>query len=37
MEPRGNLIKLSMFLKYGLTEMKNAPSLMFDLLLNIPL
>ena len=37
MEPKGSLIELSMFLKYGLTEMKNAPSQMFNLVLNMPL
>ena len=26
MEPKGNLIELSMFLKYGLTEVEKAPS-----------
>ena len=31
MKPKGSLIELSMFLKYGLTEMKNAPSQMFYL------
>ena len=37
MEPKGNLIELSMFLKYGLTKVKKTTSLMFDLVLNIPL
>ena len=36
-EPKGNLIELSTFLKYGLTEVKKAPLQMFDLVLNIPL
>ena len=27
MEPKGNLIELSMLLKYGLTKVKKAPSL----------
>ena len=33
MEPKGNLIELSTFLKYGLTEVKKAPSQVFDLVL----
>ena len=36
MEPKNNLIKLSMFLKYGLTGIKKAPLKMFDLVLNMP-
>ena len=32
MEPKGNSIELSTFLKYGLTEVQ-----MFDLVLNMPL
>ena len=34
---KGNSIELSTFLKYGLTEVKKAPSWMFDLVLNMPL
>ena len=34
MEPKGSSIKLSTFLKYGLNEIKNVPSSMFDLVLN---
>ena len=34
---KGNSIELSIFLKYGLTEVKKAPSQMFDLVLNMPL
>ena len=37
MEPKGNSIELSTFLKYGLTEVKKAPWQMFDLVLNMPL
>ena len=37
MNPKGNLIELSMFLKHGLTELKKAPLQMFDLVLNMPL
>ena len=37
MEPKGNSIELSSFLKYGLTEVKKASSKMFDLVLNKPL
>ena len=37
MEPKGNLIELKYGLKYGLTEVKKAPSQMFDLVLNMPL
>ena len=37
MEPKGNLIELITFLKYGLTEVKKTPSQMFDLVLNMPL
>ena len=37
MEPQGNSIELSTFLKYGLMEVKKAPWLMFDLVLNMPL
>ena len=37
MEPKGNSIKLSTFLKYGSTEVKKAPSQMFDLVLNMSL
>ena len=37
MRPKGNSIELSTFLKYGLTEVKKAPSQMFDLVLNMPL
>ena len=37
LEPKGNSIELSTFLKYGLTEVKKAPSQMFDLVLNMPL
>ena len=37
MEPKGNLIELSTFLKYGLTEVKKALSQLFDLVLNMPL
>ena len=36
MEPKGNLIEFSTFLKYGLTEVKKAPLWMFDLVLNMP-
>ena len=32
MEPKGNSIELSMFLKYGLTKVKKAPSQMFEML-----
>ena len=36
MQPKGgDLIELSTFLKYGLTEVKKAPSYMFDLVLNM--
>ena len=34
---KGNSIELSTFLKYGLTEVKKAPSWMFDLVLDMPL
>ena len=34
---KGNSIELSTFLKYGLTEVKKAPSWMFDLVLNMHL
>ena len=34
---KGNSIELSTFLKYYLTEVKKAPSWMFDLVLNMPL
>ena len=34
---RINSIELSTFLKYGLTEVKKAPSQIFDLVLNMPL
>ena len=37
MQPKGNSIKLSAFLKYGLTEVKNTPLQMFDLVLFMPL
>ena len=37
MQPKGNSIKLSMFLKYGLTEVKKAPLQIFHFVLNIPL
>ena len=37
MEPKGNLIELSTFLKYGLTKVKKAPSQIFDSVLNMPL
>ena len=37
MEPKGNSIELSTFLKYGLTEMKKAISQMFNLVINMPL
>ena len=37
MEPKDNLIELSMFLKYGLTKVEKAQLQMFDLVLNIPL
>ena len=37
MEPKGNSIELSTFLKYGLTKVKKTPSQMFDLVLNMPL
>ena len=37
MDPKGNLIELSTFLKYGLTEVKKAQSKMSDLVLNMPL
>ena len=37
MEPKGNSIKLSMFLKYGLTEVSKAPSQISDLVLSMPL
>ena len=37
MEPEGNSIELSAFLKYGLMEVKKAPSQIFDLVLSIPL
>ena len=37
MEPKGNSIELSTFSKYGLTELKKAPTQMFDLVLNMPL
>ena len=37
MEPKSNSIELSMFLKYGLTEIIKAPSQVFDLVLNMPL
>ena len=35
MEPQGNSIELSTVLKYGLTEVKKAPSQMFDLVLTV--
>ena len=34
---KGNSIELSVFLKYGLTEVTKALSRMFDLVLNMPL
>ena len=37
MEPKGNSFELSTFLKYGLTEVKKAPSQMSDVDLNMPL
>ena len=37
MEPKGNLIEFSTFLKYGLAKMKKAPLQMFDLVLNMSL
>ena len=37
MEPKGNSIELSTILKYGLTEVKKAPSQMFHLVVNMPL
>ena len=37
MESEGNSIKLSAFLKYGLMEVKKAPSQIFDLVLSMPL
>ena len=37
MEPKDNLIELSTFLKYDLTEVKKATLYMFDLVLNMPL
>ena len=35
MEPKGNSIELSTFLKYGLTDAEKAPSQMFELVLNL--
>ena len=32
MEPKGNSIELSTFLKYGLTNVKKAPLQMFEML-----
>ena len=32
MEPKGNSIELSAFLKYGLTKVKKAPLQMFEML-----
>ena len=37
MEPKSNSIRLSTFLKYGLTKVKKGPSQIFDLVLNMPL
>ena len=37
MEPKGNSIELSPFLKYGLTEVKKASSQIFDLVLDMAL
>ena len=37
MQPKGNSIELSTFLKYGLTEVKKAPLQMLELVLNMPL
>ena len=37
MEPKGNSVEISTFLKYGLMEVRKAPSQMFDLVLNMPL
>ena len=37
MELKGNSIELTTFLKYGLTDVKKAPSEMFSLVLNMPL
>ena len=37
MEPKGNSIELSTFLKYSLMEVEKAPSQMFVLVLNMPL
>ena len=34
MEAKRNSIKLSTFLKHGLTKVKNAPSQMFDFCMN---
>ena len=35
MEPKANSIELNTYLKYGLTEVKKAPSQMVDLILNM--